>query len=97
MVLDIVLGAFLIAASLFLIVAVLIQSGKSKGLSGSIGGGSSDTYFGRNKGNSVEKKLALMTTIVAIVFVVLVLVVYILQPYTDYYGWLFDRLNIKVN
>ena len=81
--LNIVLAILLFLAAIFLIVAVLIQSGKDKGVSGAITGGSSETYYGRNKGKSKDKKLSLITTIVAIVFVLLAIVAYITQPYTD--------------
>ena len=75
---DIAFGIVLIVASVFLIFAVLMQSGKSKKLSGSIAGGA-ETFFGKTKGKAMDKVLSKLTTIVAIVFVVLVLVVYIFQ------------------
>ena len=81
--LNIVLAILLFLAAIFLIVAVLIQSGKDKGVSGAITGGSSETYYGRNKGKSKDKKLSLITTIVAFVFILLAIVAYITQPYTD--------------
>ena len=81
--LNIVLAILLFLAAIFLIVAVLIQSGKDKGVSGAITGGSSETYYGRNKGKSKDKKLSLITTIVAIVFILLAIVAYITEPYTD--------------
>lgn len=81
--LNIVLAILLFISAIFLVVAVLLQSGKSKGVSGAITGGSSETYFGRNKGKSKDKKLSLLTTIVAIVFVVLALVAFVTQDYID--------------
>ena len=72
-----ILGGFLIAFALFLVVAVLMQSGKDKRLSGSIGGGT-DTYYGQNKGKSRDKILSMLTTIIGAVFVVLVVVMYVL-------------------
>ncbi|MBP3378330.1 MAG: preprotein translocase subunit SecG [Clostridia bacterium] len=76
---EYVLGILLILASLILIVAVLLQSGKGKkGLSGAIAGGS-DSFFGKNQADSNEKKLAKITTIVAIVFVVAVIVAFVFQ------------------
>ena len=81
--LNIVLSILLFVAAIFLIIAVLIQSGKDKGVSGAITGGASETYYGRNKGKSRDKKLSLITTIVAIVFVLLAIVAYVTQPYTD--------------
>ena len=76
---EYVLGILLILASLFLIVAVLLQSGKGKkGLSGAIAGGS-DSFFGKNQADSKEKKLAKLTTIVAIIFVVAVIIAFVFQ------------------
>ena len=75
---EIVIGILLILAALFLIVAVLMQSGKSHNLSGTIAGGA-ETFFGKSKATTIDKKLSKATTIVAIVFVVLVLVSYLAQ------------------
>ena len=52
-------------------VVVLLQEGKS-GL-GSLAGGSSETFWGKNKGRSAEGKLALITKILAVVFILLAL------------------------
>lgn len=76
--LNITLGIVLLAAAIFLIVAVLMQSGKSHKLSGTIAGGA-ETFFGKTKGKSIDKLFSRLTTIVSIVFVVLVIVVYIFQ------------------
>lgn len=64
------LGGLLIAASLFLIIVVLLQESKSAGLSGAISGGA-DTFFGKNKGRTIEAKLAKMTKVVSTLFFVL--------------------------
>lgn len=79
---GIALGIILLVAAIFLIIAVLLQSSKSKGLSGTIAGGS-ETFFGKNKAKSMDKKLSVMTTIVAVVFVIITLSVFVLQDYTD--------------
>ena len=52
-------------------VVVLLQEGKS-GL-GSLAGGSNETFWGKNKGRSAEGKLALITKILAVVFILLAL------------------------
>ena len=49
---------------------VLMQEGKTQGL-GSIGGMSTDTYWGQNKGRSMEGALVRGTKILAILFIVL--------------------------
>ncbi len=51
-----------------LIVVVLMQEGKSAGLSGSING-VADTYWGKNKGRSMEGALIKITKILAVLFV----------------------------
>ncbi len=75
---QIAIGIVLILAAIFLVVAVLMQSGKSHNLSGTIAGGA-ETFFGKSKASTMDKKLSKLTTIVAIVFVVLVLVSYLCQ------------------
>ena len=62
-----------VIASLALIVIVLFQSGKEAGLSGAVAGGS-DTYLSKNKGASLDKKLASATKWVALAWVLLTLV-----------------------
>ena len=75
---QIAIGIVLILAAIFLVVAVLMQSGKSHNLSGTIAGGA-ETFFGKSKASTMDKKLSKLTPIVAIVFVVLVLVAYLTQ------------------
>ena len=80
--LNVVLGIILLIGAIFLIVAVLMQSGKSHKLSGTIAGGA-ETFFGKTKGKSIDKLFSKLTTIVSVVFVVLVIVVYIFQDKPD--------------
>lgn len=81
---NIFLGILLLLAALFLIVAVLLQNGKSKG-TGVVTGGA-ETFFGKNKGKSIDKRLSILTAIVAVVFVLLVIIVFVSQDYTDIFG-----------
>ena len=78
---DYIIGGLLLLMAVFLVVAIMLQSGKGKGLSGTIAGGSSDSYFGKNKGKTRDQVLSRLTTVVAIVFVVLVLLLYIFQGF----------------
>lgn len=59
-----------------LIATVLLQSGKSAGLSGTIAGGA-ETFFGKKKG--MDELFGKMTKILAGAFFVLTLVIAILQ------------------
>ena len=61
--------------SVALIATVLLQSGKSAGMSGTVAGGM-ETMFGKNKG--MDQLLAKMTAICAGVFFVLTLVLSLL-------------------
>ena len=62
---------------LALIAVVMLQSGKSAGLSGAIAGGA-DTFLSKNKAKSADARLARMTKWVAIVFMILTLVLCLL-------------------
>ena len=59
--------------ALALILIVLFQSGKSQGLSGTIGG-IADSYMAKSKARSLDAKLAKATKWLGAVFVVLTLV-----------------------
>ncbi len=63
----------IIISSFILIGSILLQSGKSAGLSGSIAGGA-ESIWGKNKGRSYENILSKVTTISAIVFLISALV-----------------------
>lgn len=52
-----------------LTVVVLMQEGKQAGLSGSISG-AAESYWGKNKGRSMEGALEKGTRVLAIVFIV---------------------------
>ena len=82
-IMQIAIGIILIIAAIFLIVAVLMQHGKSHNLSGTIAGGA-ETFFGKTKGSTLDKKLSKLTTVVAIIFCVLVLISYLIQDTTDF-------------
>lgn len=55
--------------SLILIVVVLLQKSKQAGLSGAVAGGA-ETFFGKNKGRTVDAMLKKLTSVVAILFIV---------------------------
>ncbi len=56
----------LIVISVVLTVLVLMQEGKSQGL-GAIAG-AADTYWGKNKGRSMEGRLVKATTVLCVLF-----------------------------
>lgn len=71
---KIALMIVLALASLVLIASVLLQSGNSAGLSGSIAGGA-EQLFGKKKSKGYEAILEKVTTIAAICFVVLAVLI----------------------
>ena len=73
---QIVLSIIYFVVALALIAIVMLQSGKSAGLSGVFGG--SDTFLARNKAKTFDARLARLTKWVAVVFMVLTLVICLL-------------------
>ena len=72
--LKLVLSIVLVVLSLALTAIVMLQSGKSAGLSGAIAGGA-ETFLSKNKAKSLDAKLSKMTKWVAIAFMVVALIV----------------------
>ena len=68
-VLKMILTVIFIIISLALTVIVLMQEGKSAGL-GAIAG-AADTYWGKNKGRSLEGRLVTGTKILVIAWIIL--------------------------
>ncbi len=67
---KIILDIIFVAVCVVLTVIVLMQEGKSAGLTGSISG-MADTYWGKNKGRSMEGALEKTTKILAVLLIVL--------------------------
>lgn len=68
-VLKIILTVIFIIISIALTVIILMQEGKSAGL-GAIAG-VADTYWGKNKGRSMEGRLVTGTKILVVLFIVI--------------------------
>lgn len=62
-----------IIISIALTVIVLMQEGKQAGLTGAISG-AAESYWGKNKGRSMEGGLVLATKILAVAFIILSLI-----------------------
>ena len=77
-VVELILGILLLVLSLGLVVAVMLQSGKDKKLSGAIAGGA-DTFLSKNKAKTMDAKLAKATKWVAILWVILTLALCVIQ------------------
>ena len=68
-VLQVIMTAMHILFCVSIIVIVLLQSGKQAGLSGAIAGGA-ETFFGKNKGRTVDAILGRYTSVAAVLFLV---------------------------
>ena len=68
--LRVILTIVFVLICLGLVVVVLMQEGKSAGLSGSING-VADTYWGKNKGRSMEGALSKITIVLTVLFVII--------------------------
>ena len=73
---EIILGIEIIVLAVILVVAVLFQSGKERGLSGSIVGGS-ESFGAKSKKAKKDAFLNAITTVIAITFAVVALALYI--------------------
>ena len=73
--LRVVLMILFMVVCVALTALVLMQEGKSAGLSGAISG-AAETYFGKNKARTLEGKLERLTKILAAAYLVLALVLY---------------------
>ena len=70
--LRITLTVIFIIICIALVVLVLMQEGKTAGL-GAVSG-AAETYWGKNKGRSMESKLVKITTCLAVGFLLLVII-----------------------
>ena len=72
-VLHLILTIIQVLAAVGLVAIVMLQSGKSAGLSGAIAG-SSESFMSKNKSSTLDGKLAKLTKWIAVVFLVLTFV-----------------------
>ncbi|NBI27706.1 preprotein translocase subunit SecG [Chengkuizengella marina] len=73
------LTVLLVIFSVGLITVVLLQKGKSAGLSGAISGGA-EQLFGKQKARGLDLLLQRLTLVLAVGFIVLALVVSYIYP-----------------
>ena len=74
---ELVVNILHIIVCVAIIAVVLLQSGRSAGISGSIAGGA-ETFFGKNKGRTIDAMLSKYTGVVAILFLVTAVVLTLL-------------------
>ena len=69
-IIRLILTIIMIIICVIMTIVILMQEGKSQGL-GAIAGGNSDTYWGKNKGRTMEGFLVKFTTGLVVAFFVL--------------------------
>ena len=77
MALSVTLIILMGVAALTAVILVMLQPSNSSGIDAL--GGSSETFFGKNKGKSIEAKLKKWTWICLVILIVLAIAFYILQ------------------
>lgn len=73
---SIILAIVDILTCISLVILVLFQQGQSRGL-GAISGGA-ETFFGKSKGRSIDGLLKKITTVIALLFIVLTVILYLM-------------------
>ena len=76
-VLNLIVTILQLLCGLFIILAVLVQSGKNAGLSGVVGG-VADSFLAKNKAKTIDAKLARATKWIGAAFLVLTMILLIL-------------------
>ena len=77
---DYVLGSIILIFAIVIIAVILLQEGRSKGISGTISGGA-DTFLSRGKAKAIDAVLAKWTKVVAVAFIVLIVAANVLSIY----------------
>ena len=94
-VLEIILGALLIIASIVMIIVIILQEGNQQGV-GVVSGGA-DTFFSKNKARSYDAFLGRATKWFAIGFVVVVLALNIFAFFAKDAGTAADTNNTSAS
>ena len=71
----IILSIILFVLCILMTAVVLLQQGKTAGLSGAISG-VAESYFGKNKARTMEGKLEGITKILAVAYIIIALILY---------------------
>ncbi len=74
--LEIILGIVILVLALGLVICIAAQRSKKGGLGGVVGGGTTDTFYGKNKSRTKETVLKRLTIVFGIALAVLALVLY---------------------
>ena len=74
--LDVVLSIFDILLGVIMVILFLVQEGNDQGM-GAISGASTDSYYSKSKGQTLEERLKQATKVVAVLFAIMSIVLYL--------------------
>ena len=77
-VIQVILSIIYVILGVAISIVILMQEGKSNGLGSAIGGISTDSYWSKNRGRSMEGALEHFTRYGAIVFMIITIILNIL-------------------
>ena len=78
--LEIVIGAVLLLISLVTIIICMMQEQKPQNATAALTGASNDSFYDKNRGRTKESRLHKLTTILTVLFFVLILFIDIVMP-----------------
>ena len=78
--LEIVIGAVLLLISLVTIIICMMQEQKPQNATAALTGASNDSFYDKNRGRTKEVRLHKLTTILTVLFFVLILFIDIVMP-----------------
>ena len=78
--LEIVIGAVLLLISLVTIIICMMQEQKPQNATAALTGASNDSFYDKNRGRTKEARLHKLTTILTVLFFVLILFIDIVMP-----------------
>ena len=77
-VIQVILSIIYVILGVAISIVILMQEGKSNGLGSAIGGISTDSYWSKNRGRSMEGALEHFTTHCGLVFMIITIILNIL-------------------
>ena len=79
-VLEIIIGAAILLSCVIITIICMLQEQKPKNATSALTGASNDSFYDKNRGRTKEARLKRFTTILAVLFFVLILFMDIVMP-----------------
>lgn len=79
-VLEIIIGAAILLSCVIITIICMLQEQKPQNATSALTGASNDSFYDKNRGRTKEARLKKFTTILAVVFFVLILFMDIVMP-----------------